>query len=146
MSRSRPTLEIFLHLEDEQIDTDWLLTKAEEALPDCVLATGTESPLLPELERVEISLIDDATIAEVHREFMDDPSATDVITFHHGEILVSVDTARREGPNHGHDLNEETLLYIVHGLLHLNGHTDLSSPEREAMHRKQDSILQSLIR
>ena len=33
------------------------------------------------------------------------------------------------------------LLYIIHGLLHLNGHTDLSEPERSQMHAEQERIL-----
>ena len=86
-------------------------------------------------------MIYDAVIAGVHGEFMDDPTPTDVITFHHGEILVSLDTARREGPTHGNSAAEETLLYIIHGLLHLNGHTDLREPDRTAMHREQETIL-----
>ena len=90
---------------------------------------------------MEVSIVDDATIADVHGEFMDDPTPTDVITFHHGEILVSIDTARREGPGHGNTAADETLLYIIHGLLHLNGHTDLREPDRTAMHRAQEAIL-----
>jgi probable rRNA maturation factor len=64
-----------------------------------------------------------------------------VITFHHGEILVSLDTARREGPGHGNTPADETLLYIIHGLLHLNGHTDLREPDRTVMHLVQETIL-----
>ena len=45
-------------------------------------------------------LVDGATIAEVHGEFMDHATSTDVITFHNGRNIVSLDTARRERPNH----------------------------------------------
>jgi len=76
---------------------------------------------------------------------MDDPTPTDVITFHHGEILISLDTARREAPAHGHTVAEETLLYLIHGLLHLSGHTDLHEPDRSAMHREQEDILRQIL-
>lgn len=140
-----PTVEIFDHLEKEQIDLKWLEGLGNLAVPLCLKNIGTESPVLSVLETVEVSLVSDEAIAQVHADFMDDPTATDVITFHHGEILISVDTAAREGPEHGNTLAGETLLYLIHGLLHLNGHTDLEKTEREAMHRCQDEILRELL-
>lgn len=126
------------------ISGEWLTEKSIEALPHCLEKPGTEEPALPSLEEVEVTLVNDETIARVHGEFMDDPTPTDVITFHHGEILVSVDTARSVAEEHGNSVTEETLLYIIHGFLHLNGHTDLSEPERAHMHRIQDDILSRL--
>jgi len=141
-----PRLEIFPHVDCGDLRLGILEEGARLALPLCLASPGPEEPVLPGLEEIEVSLVSDETIAGVHAEFMDDPSSTDVITFHHGEILVSVDTARREGPAHGKSATEETLLYIVHGLLHLSGHTDLKEPDRAAMHRTQDSILAEVLR
>ena len=76
-------------------------------LPDCLRSVGSEEPVLPQLSSVEVSLIGDEEIARVHSEFLEDPTPTDVITFHHGEILISVDTAEREGPLHENSLEEE---------------------------------------
>ncbi|MDF1823190.1 MAG: rRNA maturation RNase YbeY [Verrucomicrobiales bacterium] len=140
-----PAIEVFDHLEEARIDLKWLERLGNLAVPLCLNEVGTETPVLPGLAEVEVSLISDEAIAQVHADFMDDPTATDVITFHHGEILISVDTAEREGPEHGHSIAEETLLYLIHGLLHLNGHTDLAEKEREVMHRCQDRILQELL-
>ena len=139
-----PGLEIYDHSGAGGIDLDWLKRRATEAMPRCLAHPGTEPPVLPELAEVEVSLITDDEIARIHGEFMDDPTATDVITFHHGEILISLDTASREAPSHGHSTAGETLLYLIHGLLHLNGHTDLSEPERAAMHSIQEEILGNL--
>lgn len=147
MSRAgAPQVEIYPHADCEGIDLGRLAAQVTEAVPFCLESRGGEVPVLPDLTEVEVSLVDDATIADVHGEFMDDPTPTDVITFHHGEILVSVDTARREGPGHGNSPEAETLLYIIHGLLHLNGHTDLREPDRTAMHREQESILHRVLR
>lgn len=136
-----PRVEIYSHADDGDIPLDRLALAAQAALPWCLERPGGEEAVLGGLVEVEVSLVDDATISEVHGEFMDDPTPTDVITFHHGEILVSLDTARREGPAHGNSTADETLLYIIHGLLHLNGHTDLRDPDRTAMHREQEAIL-----
>ena len=146
MSRAGvPQVEIYPHTDCEGIDLGRLAAQVAEAVPFCLDARGGEDPVLPELTEVEVSLVDDATIAEVHGEFMDDPTPTDVITFHHGEILVSAETAAREGPEHGNSAEAETLLYIVHGLLHLNGHEDLADSDRNAMHRAQEEILARLL-
>ncbi len=139
-----PELEIYNHVEAAEVDLEWLQSMAKDAMPLCLSQSGSEPPVLPDLEEVEVSLISDDEIARVHGEFMDDPTATDVITFHHGEILISLDTASREAPSHGHTTNEETLLYLIHGLLHLNGHTDLSEPERTTMHSIQEEILRKI--
>lgn len=141
----RPVVGVFDHTGNLAEECKWLEQQSQRALPLCLGEQGSEDPVLPDLEEVEISLISDEEIARVHSEFMDDPTATDVITFHHGEILVSADTARREGPEHGHSLQEELLLYLIHGLLHLNGHTDLQESDRRQMHECQDRILLTLI-
>lgn len=92
------------------------------------------------LEEVVVVLVSDRRIGKLHRQFMDIPDATDVITFAHGEIVLSLDTAERCGREFGHGTTAEAALYIVHGLLHLNGFVDATEPERTAMHAVQDRI------
>ena len=41
-----------------------------------------------------------------------------------GEIVVSIDTARREAADAGWSADDELLLYVVHGALHLAGYCD----------------------
>lgn len=137
-----PTLEVHVHCGAVAVDDGALLSAAKRALPLCLAETGNSgAAVLGELETIEVSLISDAEIARVHGEFMDDPEPTDVITFPHGEILISVETAAREGGRHGHSASRETLLYLIHGLLHLNGHDDLGDAPRAAMHAVQERIL-----
>ena len=62
----------------------------------------------------------------------------------HDALSARIDTARREAPAHGHGVEEEALLYLIHGLLHLNGYIDLKEPDRTEMHRVQEEILQAL--
>ncbi len=141
---SLPKLEIFCHVDETGLDLSDLRQKLESALPECMAQLGTEDPVLSGLARVEFSIVSDETIARVHGDFMDDPTPTDVITFHHGDVLVSLDTAERESGEHGHSADRELLLYMIHGLLHLNGHTDLVEPARTEMHKQQERILQSV--
>jgi probable rRNA maturation factor len=142
---AQPRIEIFPHTDCGEISLDRLTGQALAALPLCLASPGSDEPVLAALEEVEVSLVSDEVIAGVHGEFMDDPTPTDVITFHHGEILISIDTARREAPAHGNSVAEETLLYLIHGLLHLNGHTDLREPDRTVMHQRQEEILRQIL-
>ena len=140
---SLPTIECFAHAEEMPgISAESLTGRAVEVLGACVGAKGEAVPaLLGDLEEVEVSLVDDAAIAAVHEEFMNDSTPTDVITFHHGEIVISVETAIRYAEEQGHPAEREALLYVIHGLLHLNGHDDLSEPAREIMHQTQERLL-----
>jgi len=144
-----PSLEFFDHLEGEAAlgeRLDALAAHARQALPACLAnpapADSGSPALLGELPRVEISIVTDEAIAAVHADFMDDPTPTDVITFHHGEILISADTARARANELGQPVLRELLLYVIHGLLHLNGHEDHDEAERRRMHEIQDRILE----
>ena len=58
------------------------------------------------------------------------PGPTDVITFEHGEIIVSATTAERQARREDETLDRELARYIIHGVLHLNGHLDGGSGRR----------------
>ncbi len=140
---SSPLIECHAHTDTAGLSAESLAARLGDALPLCLARPGEAVPaLLADLELVEISLIDDAAIAAVHGEFMNDPTPTDVITFHHGEILISAETAASCGVEHGHATEREALLYAIHGLLHLNGYDDLSEPDRIRMHAAQEEILE----
>jgi probable rRNA maturation factor len=90
----------------------------------------------------ELSLVflTDPALAKIHADFMDDPTATDVITFEGeraaglaGEICVSADTARTYAKAHGRDFAAELTLYVVHGWLHLAGYDDLVPAKKRLM-------------
>ena len=72
------------------------------------------------------------------------PDATDVITFEHGEIVVSMTTAQREAAARIEPLEREVLRYIVHGLLHLNGHEDARAEDAAAMWKAQETAVERL--
>jgi len=141
-----PAIDIEDHVDAGRDLVDWLATLAPAAVDACLKSPPGDGPVvLPGLELVEVSLVSDETIARVHGEFLSDPSPTDVITFHHGEILVSLDTARAAAPEAGTSVAAEVLLYMVHGLLHLMGHGDAGEEERIRMHRLQDTIVACLL-
>ena len=125
---------------------EWKRVKklAEAAVPLCAELVGGSGGRLAGFEEVEVAVVSDRVIAEVHRRFMGIPGATDVITFAHGEIVVSADTAAREASERGGACEREVLRYIVHGLLHLNGHEDTRAEEAAAMWAAQEAVVERL--
>jgi len=91
-----------------------------------------------------VVLVSDRTIATVHNRFMAVSGPTDVITFQHGEIVISAETALRQAREYRSSLIPELQLYIVHGLLHLRGYDDKTSSGSREMERLQRSILRRL--
>lgn len=103
---------------------------------------------------MSIALVDDATIASLHEQYMNDPSPTDVLSFDlrddpddsaiDGEVVVSVDTARRQAAEFGTVADQEILRYVIHGTLHLLGFDDATPGQRQRMRREEDRILEVL--
>lgn len=99
---------------------------------------------LAHLATVEVALVDDPTSDQVHRDFMEIEGPTDVITFHHGEIVIGVEVAERQAAEYAEPLAREILRYFIHGLLHLAGHEDEIAEERAAMEAAQEAIVKEL--
>ena len=125
----------------QRVDTRLLQRLAKGAVHTCLDHSGTEKPVLHDLEAVEISLVSDKKITGLHVRFMNVPGPTDVITFDHGEIVISVDTALRQAREHGQEVDRELFRYIVHGLLHLNGHEDATASGSAGMWKAQEEIV-----
>lgn len=137
-----PKLALFNRQKAQRIPIPWLRRIAKTALPACLKAAKPgPGALLRDLPEVEITFVSDADIALVHGEFLGDATPTDVITFHHGEILISTETAARQAKDHRQTLEHELALYLVHGLLHLAGWQDHEPQEAAVMARIQEEIL-----
>ena len=136
---------LFNHQRAHKTTPRWIQKLARAALPAIIAAAKTTDAPLLSLAEIEVSIVSDEEIARVHADFLGDPTPTDVITFHHGEILVSADTAARQGAEHGQDVDLELALYVVHGLLHLAGWEDHDPAEQTQMHRLQEGILAAAV-
>lgn len=81
---------------------------------------------------ISVALVSDSEIQTVNRQHLQHDYATDVISFDltesddhlEGEIIASVETADREGPLHDMSGEDELLLYVIHGMLHVVGLLD----------------------
>ena len=95
---------------------------------------------------VSVSLISDRRMALLHRKFLGQSGPTDVLTFQHGEIFISVETAQRHARAFGNSLLRELKLYIVHGLLHLHRFDDQTPSKAHKMKAAQEKILRACSR
>ncbi|MEX1044914.1 MAG: rRNA maturation RNase YbeY [Chthoniobacterales bacterium] len=111
-----------------------------------IIAVERRGSVLRNLPELSFVLVSDTRIAALHDEFMHNPTPTDVITFQHGEIVMSAETARREARQRGLTLPAEIARYAVHGLLHLAGWSDASAGAASAMRAVQEKILRRALR
>ena len=124
--------------------------------------------LSPELQAsaysLGLSLVGDTEIAELNSDWRGKAGPTDVLAFaaqddglddappipmpdgeeealELGDIVISLETAARQAPDHGHSLPEELLFLATHGLLHLLGWDHPDDASLAAMLRKQEQLL-----
>ena len=99
-----------------------------------------------------ISIVDDPTIHRLNREHLDHDWPTDVISFVFdnedgqidGEIIASIDTAARLAQKAAWPTEDELLLYVIHGLLHLAGLDDINPEDRDKMRQAERDCLIAL--
>jgi len=102
---------------------------------------------------VEITLVDDAEIRRLNRAFRGVSRRTDVLAFPLevseapggliGQVVISLDTARRQSWSLGLPLALELQLLVTHGILHLIGYDDRDPVEAHVMHLREREILAS---
>ena len=109
------------------------------------------------LERREVSLVltDDAHIRALNAEWRGEDKATDVLSFPMdelaptderpktgplGDIVLSVETTRRDAAALGYDEDALASFLVVHGLCHLLGHDHGEPGEAAAMKAEEDRL------
>lgn len=110
---------------------------------------------------VTLLVTDDEGIQTLHRDYLDDDTPTDVLSFaaesdesfpiepgqgnYLGDIAVSWDTAAIQGPEAGLSVQHEVAFLALHGLLHLLGADDAIDTERAAMLARQHVLLMDFL-
>lgn len=103
-----------------------------------------------ECGEISVYLVSEKKISQLHRDFFQDPSPTDCMTFPleknplSGEVLVCPKVAISYAKESGLDPYQETALYLAHGFLHLLGYDDQSAQERRVMRKKEKSCMDEL--
>lgn len=90
---------------------------------------------------LSIVFLGDDQMHQLNKQYLDHDYTTDVLSFpldsdrenFSGEVIVCVDEASRQATALGVPLEDELLLYLVHGTLHLVGYLDKSAEDLAAM-------------
>ena len=100
---------------------------------------------------ISVALVGDAEIRKINQRHLAHDYSTDVISFDltdtdevlEGEIIASVETADREASEHKWSGDDELLLYIIHGMLHIIGLGDKTRREVNEMRATEAHYLAS---
>ena len=110
---------------------------------------------------VSVSLVNDEVIHVLNKDYRGIDRPTDVLSFAldeaeepveiggpetHllGDIIISAETAVRQGEEYGHGLNRELVYLGVHSLLHLLGYDHMNQDDKAVMREEEEKALQMI--
>lgn len=127
----------------------------------CKITLQTEetkrfSALIPKDIEIDVSFTDDKEIAEINEKFRGIAKPTDVLSFPMfeadealergstlGDLVISVDTMKRQAAEYGHGEKRELCFLFVHGLLHLLGYDhEIDKAEEKLQFDRQNRVLE----
>ncbi|CAB0853980.1 endoribonuclease YbeY [Corynebacterium diphtheriae] len=133
----------------------------EEALIDVATFVLGEMDVHPDAEAT-ISVVDVATMSDLHVRWMDLEGPTDVMSFPMdeltpgmgrpdaqpfgptmlGDIILCPEFAAKQAAKAGHDMGHELALLTTHGCLHLLGYDHIEPEDEQEMFALQNELLQ----
>jgi probable rRNA maturation factor len=136
------SIELSNEQETLHFDESRIKRAAEDILREAGFTAGSLS----------IAVVDDPTIHELNRQYLAHDYPTDVLSFLleqegqriEGEVIASADTACRTAEQLGWPPEDELLLYVVHGTLHIIGHDDANDAQRAEMRAAERNCLAKL--
>ena len=141
MGKCLPKISVRNRLRKAAVNTTALEEFADKVVHLCIKIRRKKRTELMRLEEISVWLISDRRMARLHRQFLGQTGPTDVLTFQHGEIFISVEMAKRQARMFGNSQTRELQLYIVHGFLHLHEFDDRTPSGARRMKRMQEKIL-----
>ncbi|HEY1868928.1 MAG TPA: rRNA maturation RNase YbeY [Candidatus Cybelea sp.] len=106
---------------------------------------------------LSLSIVNDEAIRSLNQEYRGKDAATDVLSFPLadepdsapserllGDVVISVETARRQAEAYDAPLQREIYRLLIHGLLHLKGHDHEAAGERRVMRREERRLADAI--
>jgi len=102
------------------------------------------------LALVDLAVVGKEEMARLNRRYLRRAGPTDVLSFDLSEphrpglsaqIIVCGEIAAEEARRRGSRPQQELMLYVIHGLLHLMGYDDGTTSAAEKMHRREEELL-----
>lgn len=100
------------------------------------------------LGTITYRFVDDPTILEINKQYLQHDYYTDIITFGdcvedevNADIVISLDTVASNAEKYGVTVREEMLRVMAHGVLHLCGFDDETDEQREEMRKAETKAI-----
>ena len=143
-------------------ETDSIDNDIQQLVLNILKHAADEEGITGEAE-VSVTFMSDDEIKKVNAEYRGINQPTDVISFALeemsegevaiieqqgipvalGDIIISVETAKRQAEEYGHDMNREIGFLALHGFLHLLGYDHMTKEDEAKMFGRQKEILHS---
>lgn len=109
----------------------------------------------PEDTELSVIVVDDPSIQQINRDYLQRDKPTNVISFAQqegdvpvpggnllGDVVISADTASRDAQEAGVDMFAELVFLLLHGILHLLGydHERGTRQEAEIMEAREEEV------
>jgi probable rRNA maturation factor len=128
------------------ISREWLEARLHDAIRHFAESTGRR------VQSIGVRIVGDQAMTALHRAHSGIDATTDVLTFDlsedataiHAELVMCADEAARRSSEFGHSIEQELLLYVIHGVLHCAGFDDHEPTDAAAMHAEEDRILRAI--
>jgi probable rRNA maturation factor len=123
-------------------------TEAEALL--AVLATD-----LPPDAELSVHLVRDEPMRELNLTWRQQDRPTDVLSFPQegdapdevallGDVVINLDAVQRQAHDHDLESHEEIRFLLIHGVLHLLGHTHGEDEDRSRMEAREQQLWEAL--
>jgi probable rRNA maturation factor len=110
-------------------------------------------------KEISISFVDDENIRQINKQYLQRDRATNVISFSMlegkcgninpqilGDVIISVQTARKDAVKGRLSLEQEIDFLLIHGILHLLGynHENTTKKETDRMRQKEKELFNAI--
>ncbi|OGF44930.1 MAG: rRNA maturation RNase YbeY [Candidatus Firestonebacteria bacterium RIFOXYC2_FULL_39_67] len=102
---------------------------------------------------VTVVFTDDETIKKLNRFYRYRNEITDVLSFEYGksseimgEIVISLQTAKKQSLKYGNSYLKEALILLIHGFYHISGYRHYKRSDYKEMKEKEESAIKLLIK
>lgn len=99
---------------------------------------------------ISITFVDDKAMQHLNKQYLSKDRPTNVMSFPLqegefsginpnmlGDVVISVDTARRDADSGNLSFDEEIIFLIIHGMLHLRGYNHENTSKTNALRMKK---------
>ena len=138
-------MKVHLFNHQKTLSINPLLTK--KAVAFFLKKSGVKS------QEVALYFVEKKEIQRLHEKYFKDPTSTDCLSFpldspkekgFLGEVFICPKVALEYAEKHNVNPYDETLLYVIHSLLHLMGFKDSPQKERIRMQKKEKAGMKLL--